>query len=153
MGNAARSRLRLVTPDRIEGGDHLRGMAAQVRDEAHWQEILANAQDVATAAELERAVGPLLPFRNVRCHSPLCESGLPPVYQPVLVVRHQSWGDPIYAPVEIRICEECKASMLVGDVLADGIWEQVCAKCEAAGEPTPTRLLTQLTFDRFDRLS
>jgi hypothetical protein len=153
MGSAARTRLRLVTPDRIDGGDALREMAARITDEASWQAILASAQDDETRAELERVVGPLLAFRHPHCHTPLCESGLPPIYQPTLVVRHQAWGDPIYAPIEIRVCEDCKASMRVGDLMTSAIWGQICAKCDEAGEPTPTRILTQLTFDRFDRVS
>ncbi len=153
MGTAARARLRVVSPERIDGGDKLREMAALVRDEAHWSEILTSAETTEARDELERAVGPLLSFRNTRCHAPLCESGLSPIFQPVLVVRHQAWGDPIYVPIEIRLCEECKDEMRVGDALANGMWEQVVAKCDEAGEPTPTRILTQLTFDRFDRLT
>jgi hypothetical protein len=148
MGHEAR--LRLVTKEtpRAEELEQLREFASKVEDEAHWSRLLASAESDESRAELERVLGPLLPFRKPRCHSPSCESGLPPIWQPVLVVRKRPDDAPIWAPIEVRFCETCKKEMGVRDLMTDDIWRQITFQCLSSGEPIPVRLLTQLTFDR-----
>jgi hypothetical protein len=148
MGHA--SRLRLVTKDqpREEEREQLQAFADQVESEEHWTRLKASAETDDARAELERVVGPMLRFRQARCHTPLCDSGLPPLYQPVLVVRKRPDDPPIWAPIEIRVCAHCKDEMGVVDVLTDDIWGQITRQCIAGGEPIPVRLLTALSFDR-----
>jgi hypothetical protein len=148
MGREARLRLVVSNEPQAEELDQLRDFAAKVDDEDHWQRLLASAETDESRAELERVVGPLLPFRKPRCHAPTCESELPPLYQPVLIVRKRPEDGPIFAPIEIRICANCKAEMTVRDVLSEDIWRQVVNQCLGAGEPIPSRLLTELMFDR-----
>lgn len=131
---------------RIERAN-LQAFADQVEDEAHWQQLLASA-DEDRRADLERLVGPLLAFRRPRCAAPSCDSGLPPVYRPVLVVRKRLEDTPLYAPIEIGLCKTCKAQMRVGDAITDDIWTQIIRQCVACGYPVPDRALTALTFDR-----
>jgi hypothetical protein len=153
----AEARLRLVRPTRRYGTDdeptewereRLQQFADQVDSEAHWQRLLKTATTDAHRAELERIIGPLLRFRQSRCTSPGCESGLPAIYQPVLVLRKRPEDDPMWAPIELRLCEVCKAQMSARDLLVDDIWTQIIKQCVANGDPVPVRLLSQLTFDR-----
>lgn len=143
------SRLRLV-PRRDDDAEReqLQAFANQVEDEAHWQRLLATAATDENRVELERVIGPLLKFRQARCHAPSCESGELPIWQPVLIVRKRASDSPSWAPIEIRVCGSCKDKMTVRDVLSDDIWSQIVSKSVAAGEPVPARILSSLTFYR-----
>jgi hypothetical protein len=143
------TRLRLVRSNRVPPEDvaQLQAFADQVEDEAHWQRLLATAQTDDSRAELETVVGPMLKFRQPRCHTPECDSGEPPLFQPVLIVRKRP-QDQIWAPLEFRVCDTCRAKITVGDLLTVDIWQQIVQQCLAAGEPIPVREMTSLMFDR-----
>lgn len=127
----------------------LQRLANSVQDDAHWQQVLDSATSPESRAELERVVGPLLPFRRAAvCTTPDCASGLTGVWQPVLVVASPlSPTAPSWVPIELRLCERCKAEATLGDFLTDGIWAQVLAQWDPHADP-PVRRLTTLTFDR-----
>lgn len=148
MGHESRLRLVTSTSPPAEDLEQLREFASQVEGEDHWSRLLASAETEESRAELERVVGPLLPFRKPRCHAPTCESGLPPVWTPVLLVRKRPEDGPIFAPIEIRLCDECKRTMKVRDAITDDIWTQIIRQTVAAGEPVPVRALSQLMFER-----
>jgi hypothetical protein len=128
--------------------DVVRSYAAQVTSEDHWKQILASAPSDQVRAELERTVGPLLSFRRAApCHTPECDSMLPAEYQPVLICYVTMGDAPLWAPLELRYCAKCKDDIRVGDVLTDGVWEQILKQCLEAGD-NPRRFLTQLSWDR-----
>lgn len=130
-------------------------MASQVQDEAHWRQILSNADTDAQREELERVIGPMLTFRRaLPCNNPDCDSTLPAIWQPVLVVSNpvtpedQSW-----VPIELRYCDRCKRDAAVEDFVTDGIWEQVMAHWptgskEEPGPLPPTRSRSTLAWDQ-----
>jgi hypothetical protein len=124
-------------------------LASSVRDETHWAQILESAETEDQRTELERVVGPLLPFRRAApCTTPECPSGQQGVWQPMLVVvspldsTNLSW-----VPIELRLCDTCKAEATMRDFLTDGIWDQVLAQWEAT-IPPPVRRLTTLSWNR-----
>lgn len=151
MGRASKLRLvKSVPKDALSvDEEHLQAFADLVADEAHWKEILAKAETDASRAELERLVGPLLPFRKAwRCHRPDCDSGQPALWQPVFVLQHMD-GETSWAPLDIRLCEPCKGEATVEDLLTDAIWVQILAGCADAGLTSkPMRGGTVLQFQR-----
>lgn len=124
-------------------------LAAQVKSEAHWEHILSSAETEAQREELERVVGPLLPFRRAApCTTPDCETGKPGLWQPVLVVCSPiAPEDAAHVPIELHLCDECKATASVEDFLVDSIWSQIVA---AWDDPTipPVRQRTMLQWSR-----
>ena len=155
MGRA--SRLKLVPPPqrevRIEvgyaevEGAELVNYANQVTSEAQWQAILNNADSDETRDELNRVIGPLLPFRRAApCRTPGCFGQA--IYEPCFEVRASTVNEPIYAPLEVRFCEACKKEATVEALLPDSVWEQILAQCAEAGEPRPVRWLTVLNWNR-----
>lgn len=128
----------------------LHEMAAKVQDEAHWQSILKTAETDEQREELERVVGPLLHWRkpSTACTTPECSSDLG-VWQPVLVVA--SPLDPevtSWVPIELRLCEACKADAVLADFMTDHIWRQVLDAWPHNSVPPPVRRLTTLQWDR-----
>jgi hypothetical protein len=140
-------------PDATEAAlqrQQLQRLASQVRDEDHWRDILASATTPEQRDELERVVAPLLPFRRASaCTTPDCDSGTPGMWQPVLKIA--SPIDPAagaWVPIELRLCDACKAEATLDDFLTDGIWAQIMAALEDETVPPPTRARTSLTWDR-----
>lgn len=148
MGRDAR--IRLVVSNQLpdDTREQLQAFADAVEDEAHWQRLLGTATTDEAREELERVVAPMLRFRKARCHTPACDSGQLPIWQPVLVVRKRPEDPPMWAPIEVRYCDRCKDDMTVRDLLTGDIWSQIVRQCVAAGDPVPVRLLTGLLFDR-----
>ncbi len=126
----------------------LQNIANAVESEEQWAAILATAAP-EQAEELERVVGPLLPFRRTQgCTTPGCESGQRGEYQPVLLARNpQHPEDVFHVPIELHLCETCKAEAELSDFLTDEIWSQIMLAWPH-GEWPPVRRLTRLTFDR-----
>lgn len=119
-------------------------LVANVRDEQHWQQILASAGE-AERAELERVVAPMLPWRTAaKCTTPDCASGKPGIWQPCLEVRGPDMLS--YVPIELHLCDDCKAEAQLADFLTDTIWTQVMLAW-TNGSP-PLRRLTTLAWDR-----
>lgn len=148
--------MRLLKEQRTPAEDLIERQGLQrlvnaVRDEAHWQDILAKAETPESRAELERVVGPMLPFRKAgHCTTPDCTSGLNGIWRPVLVVRSQltplseSW-----CPLEnLSLCKDCKDEAQVEDFLTGTIQAQILAQCEEAGILPPTWRMTTLSWDR-----
>lgn len=122
-------------------------LVAAVESEAHWQQIL-NSATPESREELERVVGPMLPFRRAApCTTPGCDSGQHGVWQPVLVVGSPVSLEPSWVPVELRLCDQCKADAAVGDFLTDSIWDQILVNWPEPDAP-PVRRLVSLQFDR-----
>jgi len=141
-------------PSKIRADAQARGalmaMAAKVQDEAHWQSILAKAETDAQREELERVIGPLLAFRrpDTACTTPECDSGEPGVWQPVLVVANPvDPTDTSWVPIELRLCDTCKAEASVEHFVTDDIWRQIIHAWDQPQWP-PVRRLTRLTWDR-----
>lgn len=127
----------------------LQRLANAVVDEAHWQDVLGSAYDAETRAELERVVGPMLKFRRgAVCTTPDCGSGEHGIWQPVLVCRSATAPeqDSAWVPIELRLCDTCKASATLEDFLTEDIWRQTLSQWTA--EWPPTRHLTTLSWDR-----
>jgi len=124
-------------------------LAAHVRDEDHWQQVLASAETAEQKEELERVVGPMLSFRRAAaCTSPGCASGKAGLWQPVLVVASpQAPDDPSWVPIELRLCDECHEDAQLADFLTDGVWLQVLSAWSHRDWP-PVRRLTRLQWDR-----
>lgn len=124
-------------------------LASNVVNEAHWQQVLASAETDEQRAELERVVGPMLPFRRAAaCTTPGCVSGKHGIWQPVLVVlAPQALDAPVHVPIELRLCDACKAEATLDDFLTDGIWLQVLSVWPGTDWP-PVRRLTTLQWDR-----
>ncbi len=123
-------------------------LANSVESEAHWAQILKTAESPESRAELERVVGPMLPFRRAAvCTTPDCASGLPGLWQPVLVVRSPLAPDPAWVPIELHLCETCKNEATLEDFLTAGIWAQILDQFDAT-TPPPIRRLTTLSWDR-----
>lgn len=147
------SDLRIVKKPVVETEAELERQAVQrlanaVQDEAHWAQVLDSAETPEQRAELERVVAPMLRFRRAAvCTTPDCASGEPGIWQPVLVVASPLEAGQSWVPIELRLCETCKADARVSDFLTDGIWEQILAQWDALAPP-PVRRLTSLTFDR-----
>lgn len=127
----------------------LQRLANAVRDEQHWQDILAAAETPESRDELERLVGPKLRFRRAcPCTTPECESGDPGLWQPVLEVRSPMTPNaPAWVPIELRLCEGCKSDAEVQHFLTDAIWRQILHQW-AVDDPPPVKRLTTLKFDR-----
>ena len=123
-------------------------LANSVRDEQHWLQVLDSASSPESRDELERVVGPMLPFRRAAvCTTPDCASGQPGTWQPVLVVTSTVNPEAVsWVPIELRLCEACKTEATLSDFLTDDIWKQILEQIES-GWP-PVRRLTTLTFDR-----
>lgn len=130
----------------------IRAIAGAIETADEWERLLATARTPEERDAWENALGPHLSFKTRTCQSPGCDSGLYPVWQPVLVVKHTVLSDPIQAPLDLRYCPRCRLEMRLGDVLTlqagQDIWNQVIAACAAAGEPIPERSLTELSFLR-----
>jgi hypothetical protein len=127
----------------------LQAYAAAVRDEQHWQDILASAPSEETRHELERIIGPMLAFRRAAaCTTPGCESGKVGTWQPVLELRNPFSPDPIaWVPIELHLCDECKAEATVKDFLTPDVWSQILAQWDNDYGP-PVHHRTTLIFDR-----
>lgn len=126
----------------------VQGLASKVRDEEHWQHILASAEGTQRE-ELERVVGPMLPFRRAApCTTPECESGHMGMWRPVLVVSSPlAPEDLFYVPIDLNLCSICKVEAQVEDFLVDTIWSQILAAWQGEQYP-PVRRRTTLMFDR-----
>lgn len=124
-------------------------LASRVQDEKHWQDVLDGCATEVQREELERVLGPMLRFRRgAPCTSPGCSSGKHGIWQPVLVVRSPvDIESPSWVPIELRLCDDCKAEADVADFLTDSIWAQILTQWEKE-LPPPVRLLSQLKFDR-----
>lgn len=124
-------------------------LASRVSSEEHWTAILASAGTDDQREELERVVGPMLTFRRAAaCTTPDCDSGDPGVWTPVLEVRSPfAQNDPSWVPIELRLCESCKADAQLASFLTEGIWSQVLANWDDPAMP-PVQRLTSLTWER-----
>lgn len=127
----------------------LQRLANNVTNEEHWQTILASAPSEENRDEIERVVGPLLTFRRAApCTTPDCQSGLPSLWQPVLVVASSLTPDELsWVTIELRLCDECKQEARLGHFLTDSVWTQIIAAWDSE-TPPPVRRLTTLSWDR-----
>ena len=126
----------------------LQKIASAIESEEQWREVLAKATP-EQAEELERVVGPLLPFRCAGvCTTPDCTSGKVGAYQPVLVVSNpQRPEEDFHVPIELTLCEDCMKDAALEDFLTDALWSQVILAWPH-GEWPPVRRRTKLRFDR-----
>lgn len=124
-------------------------LASRVRDEEHWQSILASAANDEQREELERVVGSMLTFRRAAvCTTPDCDSGLPGTWQPVLEVRSPlAVDEPSWVPIELKLCEKCKEDAQLANFLTDGIWSQILSAWDDPATP-PVMRLTSLTWEQ-----
>lgn len=141
-------RQRSPSQDEMEKAQ-LQRFASAVRDDEHWQAILRSADTDEQRAELNRVVGPLLPFRRASpCTTPDCDSGKTGTWQPVLMVSSPTAiTEPSYVPIELRLCEKCKEDAQLSHFLTDGIWSQILGAWDDPTRP-PVRRLTVLQWDR-----
>jgi hypothetical protein len=155
MGRA--SRLKLVPPPqrevRIEvgyaevEGAELVNYANQITSEEQWQELLGKADSDETREELNRVIGPLLPFRRAApCHTPGCFGVA--IWEPSFELHSRNQTDPIWAPLEVRYCEACKKEATLDALLPDSVWSQILEQMSEAGEERPVRWLTKLNWNR-----
>jgi hypothetical protein len=146
MGRESRT-LKLVKPpppDEDEAVAQILAYADQVADPVHWAQML-DSTDPTTRANLEAVIGPYLRWR--RCRTPDCDSTLPPIWQPTLLIACTGTETLYETSLELRYCERCQADIQLGDLLTDDIWQQVLDQCLAEGEH-PRRWLTRLRWDR-----
>lgn len=123
----------------------LRDFADRVTDEAHWQAILDSAETPESRAELDRVVGPLLPFR--RCANKECESGDAGIWVPVLLFRCYLDGPTTRMTVQRKVCTVCREAITLDDILTDEVWARAIAAYLEADAAWPDRSLTTITFD------
>jgi len=143
VGYEARRREELSPEEREL--EELKAYARAVRDEAHWQSILASTDKPEVREELERVVGPLLRFRR-GCAYLGCTSTEPARYEVFLSLEAEN-GDKSLSDVHISVCHPCRGKLTVEDVVTDEIWSEVVQQAIRQGVYVPDRKKTELRFD------
>lgn len=119
--------------------------AQAVRDEDHWQQVLATSPNDDVRAELEAVVGPMLRWRRGCAHRG-CQSIEPAAYAVVLKLGFPD-RDSAETDLGVKVCHPCRAIVTVDDVLTDDLWSGVIQQCVQQGAPIPVRGLCTLRFE------
>jgi hypothetical protein len=75
-----------------------------------------------------------------------CQSGKPPVWCPVLVLYARVGTMPARARMSLRLCDDCRATTALADLMSDAGWRALLSKWPSVFE-VPDRTLTELDWD------
>lgn len=71
------------------------------------------------------------------------------IWMPVLQLTVKGYrGPPVQIAFSLRICDPCKRTLTVDDLVTDDGWAIFCAQLRAAGRAKPTRKLTKIAWQR-----
>jgi len=65
-----------------------------------------------------------------------------------LLLRADEHHEPVEAWLGLEVCEKCRSTLKLEDVVCDGNWSHILAAFAGIGKALPRRELTKLVFKR-----